>query len=165
MVVGGTDARLRAPGTQVVYTPMGDKLDSYDIHVEGAKLGDAPLPVPAGALAHVDTGTSFCYVPQKVFDAFKAALQTEQCVRGAWAWGGAALCGRLMHPFDASLHSLTSLLSSRSYLFCAFSTTTHSYCTTLPGVCPTADDPTTIFTEGPYTRTKARNQTKPCTRT
>lgn len=80
MVVGGTDARLRAPGTEVTYTPMGPKPDSYDIRVTGASLGEVPLPVPEGALAHVDTGTSFCYVPQGVFDAFRKAMQTERCV-------------------------------------------------------------------------------------
>jgi hypothetical protein len=81
MVVGGTDTRLRAPGSEVSYSPIvGDKGDAYDIAIDGARLGEASLPVPAGAVAHVDTGTSFCYVPQAVFDAFKAELQSARCV-------------------------------------------------------------------------------------
>lgn len=80
MVVGGTDSRLRAPGSEVMYTPMGDTAGAYDITIDGVRLGEQVLlPMPAaGAIAHVDTGTSFCYVPQAVFAAFKAAMQTER---------------------------------------------------------------------------------------
>lgn len=93
MVVGGTDARLRAPGSEVRYSPMGDKIDAYDIAVTGARLGDTALPVPANAMAHVDTGTSFCYVPQAMFDAFKAALQAPEYCEAL-----PGVCPTLMDP-------------------------------------------------------------------
>mmetsp|Transcript_20687 Transcript_20687/g.48318 ORF Transcript_20687/g.48318 Transcript_20687/m.48318 type:complete len:461 (+) Transcript_20687:58-1440(+) len=78
LAIGGYDSRYAAPGSRLQWTPLHHS-GYYGVALKSLSFGGQVWAQPQDSLGRtvVDSGTTFTYFPQKVYDALRQAISAK----------------------------------------------------------------------------------------